>query len=71
MAITKNAKVEADLVRKVRLIDETLTVLSSDSEEIRHATADNGATLHLILEQLQILNLYMAEMLGDKITSTK
>lgn len=67
MAISKPAKEEADLIRKVRIIDETLDVLSASMADISQTITRMDRTSLAIFEQLLILNKYMEEFLGDRI----
>jgi hypothetical protein len=67
VAISKPAKEEADLIRKVRIIDETLDVLSASMADISQTITRMDRTSLAIFEQLLILNKYMEEFLGDRI----
>lgn len=67
MAKVASAKTEADLIRKVRLIDETMTSLTTSLEGIQTAVENMETTLVTINDNLILLTKYMNEILGDKI----
>ena len=64
---TVRGKTHADLIRYVEVVESTMETLTSNSEEIRWTTKQSGHALECILDELKILNAYMAEILGDKI----
>lgn len=67
MAITKAAKTEADLIRKVKIIDSSMSTLTTSLSNVEKAVDNIDIALITLTEQIVILNKYMAEIVGDTV----